>query len=105
MTNDEAPAATQRPHAGVEPMYGSLGLIGLPTRFGLAVPSTKACDLPAAALLTWALEEHTAFSIFFRFHIPNFDRFFGFFSLCHFLFLSYLGLVCRFIVLGTLKSN
>jgi hypothetical protein len=27
-----------------------------------------------------------AFSIFFRFHIPDFDRFFGFFSLCHSIF-------------------
>ena len=36
-----------------------------------------------------------ALGIFFRFQVSDFDRLLGFFSLCHFIFPSYFGLVCR----------
>ena len=49
--------------------------------------------------------DSTALGVFFRFQIPDFDLFFGFFSLCHFFAFPDLGLVCCFIVSGTLKSN
>jgi hypothetical protein len=39
---------------------------------------------------------HTALSIFFRLQVTDFDRLLGFFSLCHFIFPSYLfWVVCR----------
>jgi hypothetical protein len=44
-----------------------------------------------SALLPALSEKHkTAFGVFFRFQVTDFDLFFGFFSLCHFIFLSYL---------------
>jgi hypothetical protein len=33
---------------------------------------------------------HAALGVFFRFHVADFDRLLGFFSLCHFIFPSYL---------------
>ena len=50
-------------------------------------------------------DEDSALCVFFRFQIPDFDLFFGFFSLCHFFAFPDLGLVCCFIVSGTLKST
>jgi hypothetical protein len=50
-------------------------------------------------------DENSALGVFFRFQIPDFDFFFGFFSLCHFFASPDLGLVCCFIVSGTLKST
>ena len=35
-------------------------------------------------------DEDSALGVFFWFQIPDFDLFFGFFSLCHFIFPSYL---------------
>jgi len=53
-----------------------------------------------------AVTRPATFSIFFRLHIPNFDRFFGFFSLCHFILPSYLfGLFCRCVVSVTPNGN
>ncbi len=40
--------------------------------------------------------DSAALGIFFRFQVSDFDRFLGFFSLCHFIFPSYLfWVVCR----------
>ena len=49
---------------------------------------------------------HTALGVFFRFQVTDFDLRFGFFSLCHFIFPSYLfGLFCRCGVSVTPKGN
>jgi hypothetical protein len=64
--------------------------------------SADARHLLAAVASTWAIAgvatrgDSAALSIFFWFQIPDFDLFFGFFSLCHFIFPSiylYLGLL------------
>ena len=42
-----------------------------------------------------AIHDNPAFGVFFGFQVTDFDRFLGFFSLCHFIFPSYLfGFVC-----------
>jgi hypothetical protein len=49
---------------------------------------------------------HTALGVFFRFQVADFDRLLGFFSLCHFIFPSYLfWVVCRCVVSVTPKGN
>ena len=40
----------------------------------------------ARRLVGWAEKRNTAFGVFFRFQVTDFDRRFGFFSLCHFIF-------------------
>jgi hypothetical protein len=48
----------------------------------------------------------TALGVFFRFQVTDFDRFLGFFSLCHFIFLAiYFGLFGRCVVSVTPKGN
>ena len=34
--------------------------------------------------------DYSALGVFFRFQVSDFDRYLGFFSLCHFIFPSYL---------------
>jgi hypothetical protein len=36
------------------------------------------------------IHDDSAFGVFFWFQVTDFDRFLGFFSLCHFIFPSYL---------------
>ena len=49
---------------------------------------------------------HTAFGVFFRFQVSDFDCRLGFFSLCHFYFASYLfWLFSRCVVSVTPKGN
>ena len=58
-----------------------------------------AIDIPAGG-------DSTALRIFFRFQVTDFDRFLGFFSLCHFIFPSYLfWVVSRCVVSVTPKGN
>jgi hypothetical protein len=48
----------------------------------------------------------TALGVFFRFQVSDFDRLLGFFSLCHFIFPSYLfWVVSRCVVSVTPKGN
>ena len=50
--------------------------------------------------------DYTALGVFFRFQVSDFDRFLGFFSLCHFVFLAiYFGLFGRCVVSVTPKGN
>ena len=52
------------------------------------------------------IHDNPAFGVFFRFQVTDFDRFLGFFSLCHFIFPSYLfGLCSRCVVSVTPKGN
>ena len=52
-------------------------------------------------LVTDALD-YAALGVFFRFQIPGFDLSFGFFSLCHFIFLAiYFGLFVVVLVSDT----
>ena len=52
------------------------------------------------------VEIDSALGVFFRFQVTDFDRLLGFFSLCHFIFPSYLfGLFCRCVVSVTPKGN
>ena len=47
-----------------------------------------------------------AFGVFFGFQVADLDRFLGFFSLCHFIFPSYLfGLFSRWLGSVTPKGN
>ena len=46
--------------------------------------------LGSLAIDTRAGRDSTALGIFFRFQVSDFDRLLGFFSLCHFIFPSYL---------------
>ena len=49
---------------------------------------------------------HTALGVFFRFQVSDFNRRLGFFSLCHFIFPSYLlWVVSRCVVSVTPKGN
>ena len=49
---------------------------------------------------------YTALGVFFRFQVADFDRLLGFFSLCHFIFPSYLfWVVSRCVVSVTPKGN
>jgi hypothetical protein len=48
-------------------------------------------------LVVGPTRDDPAFGVFFWFQVTDFDRFFGFFSLCHFIFPIYLGL---FVVLS-----
>ena len=64
--------------------------------------------LPAAVAPTWAIAgvatrgDSAALSIFFWFQIPDFDLFFGFFSLCHFIFPS-IHLYLRLLPIATAR--
>jgi hypothetical protein len=50
--------------------------------------------------------DYTALGVFFRFQVSDFDRQFGFFSLCHFIFLAiYFGLFGRGVVSVKPKGN
>jgi hypothetical protein len=50
--------------------------------------------------------DYPALGVFFRFQVSDFDRLLGFFSLCHFIFPSYLfWVVCRCVVSVTPKGN
>jgi hypothetical protein len=71
------------------------------------------CWVAAMDVLVVALEvlvvgptrDDPAFGVFFWFQVTDFDRFFGFFSLCHFIFPTYLfGFVCC-VVSVTPKGN
>ena len=49
---------------------------------------------------------YAALGVFFGFQVTDFDRFLGFFSLCHFIFPSYLfWVVSRCVVSVTPKGN
>ena len=51
------------------------------------------------------IHHNAAFGVFFWFQVTDFDRFLSFFSLCHFIFASYLfGFVCC-VVSVTPKGN
>ena len=41
-------------------------------------------------LVVGPVKDYPAFGVFFWFQVTDFDRFLGFFSLCHFIFPSYL---------------
>jgi hypothetical protein len=52
------------------------------------------------------VHHNAALGVFFWFQVTDFDRFLGFFSLCHFIFPSYLlGLFSRCIVPVTPNGN
>jgi len=70
--------------------------------------SPDARHLVAAIAPTWAIAgvatrgDSAALSIFFWFQIPDFDLFFGFFSLCHFIFPS-IQLYLRLLPIATAR--
>jgi hypothetical protein len=66
------------PHYGIEPTVRFLTL--LPVRSLLNAVVTLLARLRTDAL------DYAALGIFFRFQVTDFDRFLGFFSLCHFIF-------------------
>lgn len=52
------------------------------------------------------IHDDSAFGVFFWFQVTDFDCFLGFFSLCHFIFPSYLfWVVSRCVVSVTPKGN
>jgi hypothetical protein len=58
------------------------------------------------ALLRGPIHDDPAFGVFFWFQVTDFNCFLGFFSLCHFIFPSYLfGVVFRCVVSVTPKGN
>jgi hypothetical protein len=62
--------------------------------------------LVAPYVLVLVATSGAAFGVFFGFQVTDLDRFLGFFSLCHFIFPSYLfGLFSRCIVSVTPKGN
>jgi hypothetical protein len=64
----------------------------------LAVTLVNALMLVSLAIDISAGRSDTALGVFFRFQVTDFDCLFGFFSLCHFIFLPiYLG--CFLVVL------
>ena len=72
----------------------------------LAVTLVNALMLGSLAIDTRAGRDSTALGIFFRFQVSDFDRLLGFFSLCHFIFPSYLfWVVSRCVVSVTPKGN
>jgi hypothetical protein len=55
-------------------------------------------DLVLAVAKALVAADGPAFGVFFRFQVTDLDRFLGFFSLCHFIFPSYLfGLFSRWL--------
>lgn len=50
----------------------------------------------AALVVRGPIKDDSAFGVSFWFQVTDFDRFLGFFSLCHFIFPSYL--FCLFLV-------
>jgi hypothetical protein len=68
----------------MEPRHGSIGYSALES--GSARLFVAAARLVLASALLPALSEKhkTAFRVFFRLQVTDFDLFFGFFSLCHF---------------------
>jgi hypothetical protein len=57
-------------------------------------------------IVPWPTKDDPAFGVFFWFEVTDFDRFLRFFSLCHFIFPSYLfGFVSRCVVSVTPKGN
>ena len=88
---------------------GGLALVGngdFPIRLG--PEDARHLLLAATGLLVGAAAGgySTTLGIFFWFQITDFDRFLGLFSLCHFIFPSYLlGLFSRCIVSVTPKGN
>jgi hypothetical protein len=79
----------KKTHYGIEPRVPFLTLLRATGTIGAGA----ALSLNTVSLLvrlgTDALD-HATLGIFFRFQIPDSDLFFGFFSLCHFIFPSYL---------------
>ena len=59
-----------------------------------------------ALVLPGPISDEPALGVFFRFQVTDLDRFLGFFSLCHFIFPSYLfGLFSRWLGSVTPKGN
>jgi hypothetical protein len=72
----------------------------------LVVVSGDVLVVASDVLVPGPTHDHPAFGVFFRFQVTDFDRFLGFFSLCHFIFPSYLfGFVSRCVVSVTPKGN
>jgi hypothetical protein len=88
------------------------GLIFESTQIGLA---PGVCDVAALVLVlvaalvmakAYVAADGPAFGVFFGFQVTDLDRFLGFFSLCHFIFPSYLfGLFSRCVGSVTPKGN
>jgi hypothetical protein len=81
-----------------------------------AVPNPLRADYALNAVMTLLARlgtdvgtdalDYAALGVFFRFQVSDFDRRLGFFSLCHFIFPSYLFLVvCCCVVSVTPKGN
>ena len=59
-----------------------------------------------ALVLPGPIHDEPALGVFFGFQVTDLDRFLGFFSLCHFIFPSYLfGLFSRWLGSVTPKGN
>jgi hypothetical protein len=85
-------------------IYLYLGLLPIATARLIVASALNAVTL-LVRLGTHVLE-YTAPGVFFRFQVSDFDRFLGFFSLCHFIFLAiYFGLFGRCVVSVTPKGN
>ena len=60
----------------------------------------------AALVVRGPIHHNAALGVFFWFQVADLDRFFGFFSLCHFIFPSYLfGLFLVVLCSVTPKGN
>jgi hypothetical protein len=69
-------------------------LLSLTLYVEVSLVSLATLNIATAALGRSAGGDSTALGVFFRFQVTDFDRLLGFFSLCHFIFPSYLFWVC-----------
>ena len=86
-------------HYGIEPnsevsslVMGGSGSDGEQRKRLYTYRRVAALDVLVVAmkvLIVRPISDDSAFGIFFRFQVTDFDRFLGFFSLCHFMFPSY----------------